>query len=251
MRKSNWTLEILFFTSLGAFTRVLFSYPKILIQFFFDKGINNFFISDLNMFTQRYIYNNFFLGYLVYMPFFIIIMMVGSCNLVSKETSSFCVRIGIGFTYYHFFAIYINQRMFSTQSQQDIASFFDNKIQALDLNYRIRQYYGFYWDFFVISYCYFLWFMVFTEKPWSGLPVIYYFDQSVYQKKIDFWSPFLVIWIVRVVSRLFTIYFFGGQCLFSDILVLACAIIRVEIIVFSHRFFCILQRLKLRIKSSC
>jgi len=245
MTKPNWTLETNFFISLLIFTSVLFSYPKILTQFFFDQGITNFFISDLNVFTQIYIYNNFFLIYLVYRPFFIIIVLLWSSKLASKESGSFGVRIGLGFIYFHFLAVYRNQFIFSVQSQQDITFFFDNKIQALDLNYMIRQYYGFYWDFFLISYAYFGCFTFVTEKPWSRFPFIYNLAYSVPQKKSDFWSPFCIIWGFRFISVLFNFYFFGAQSFFADMLLLVCSFIAVEIAIFSHRFFVILQRLKL------
>lgn len=244
MGKRNWSLEILFVSSLIIFIVFLFNSPKTLIYLFLEKNVNAFFISDMNRFTQIYININFFFVYILYLPSFTMLCFTWFCDIGFTIGRSFFVYGLSGFLYFHLVSIWINKFIFSVQSVEDLFSLFDQKIKALDLSYMLIQYYGFFWDFFFISYFYFITLILIIEKPWLNAYFIYNHGNITTNKPNDFWCVYTCTWMLRFCTYTLILYFFGGQSLISDCFILLRAITSFEIILIIKRFFCILQRLK-------
>ncbi len=242
MKKTGWSFEFPFYFSCVIFIIFLLNYPKTVRYTFFNIKDNGYIIADLNRFTKIYMYVNIFFVYHVYIPFFRTIIYIRIFNLFSAEMRFFLIRMGIGFIYCSLVSLIFNYCIFCIQKMQDISIFFNEKIKAVDLTYTLRQYYGFYWDFFIISFVFISFFIFVRDNPTFILSFILYQVKQNY-----FWSPFSFSWLFRFYIYFISLYFFFGQGFGSDIIMSIVIILITEVTLGCIRFMSLLQIIKLLI----
>lgn len=246
MKNSNWALEICFAFSIIFFSSCIFAYPKIIIDFFLNKSTILFYISDLNIFSYILIYSNFFVAYSLYLPFFIVIRSFWVNSFFSSEVFYVFFRLSFMLAYLHLFAIFCTNYDFSDMQKFNVTEIFNNQISNFDLNYILRQYYGFYWDCILTTVVYYSVFILTTIKP----NTIRFFIHSLDVKKripLDsaFWYVISWIWCYRFVTYLLSFYFFYSGSWVSDLSVFITTILLSEFIIFTQRFIFIIQIVKL------
>ena len=248
MKKTSWSFEFIFYFSFVIFIIFLFNYPKTVRYTFFNIKDNAYIIADLNRFTKIYIYINIFFVYHIYTPFFIAILYFRMVNFFSAEISAFLIRRGIGFVYCNFVSLIFNYCIFCVQKMQDLSIFFNEKIKAVDLTYTLRQYYGFYWDFFIISFVFSSFFIFVRNNPIGTFPFMLYQVKQKCDGSLNyFWASFCFSWLFRFYIYGISLYFFSGQGLVSDIIISIIIILIAEATLNCIRFTSLLQILKLLI----
>lgn len=243
-----WISEAFFFVSLVIFGNYLFIYPNTIIQFFIDQNNRDFFVSDLNLFTYRYTYTNFFFLYLVYAPFFYIKIFIWMNKCVSHTTYRIRIRILIMLRYTHICALSYNHLDFSKVNINQFIGFFESQITNIEFSYVLRQYSGAYWDFCSILIIYQSITLYFRE---SNSCLFYYEIKYVdYSFRIInnplFWSNFYYIWSFRLIIFFTIVYFFCGEGRFSDSLVCITILVCIEFIVFTFRTCFIIKTYNVR-----
>jgi len=250
MKKNGWSFEFIFYFSCVIFIIFLFNYPKTVRYIFFNIKENGYIISDLNRFTKIYIYVNIFFVYHVYIPFFRVIIYFRISNLFSTEINYFIIRMVVGFVYCNSVSLFFNYCIFYVQKIQDLSVFFNEKIKAVDLTYTLMQYYGLYWDFFIISFVFISLFIFVRDNPTFTLSFILYQIKQNYSISLNqnhFWASFCSSWLFRFYIYGISLYFFYGQGFVADIIINIVIILMTEITLSCIRFTSLLQILKLLI----
>jgi len=232
MRKFNWSLEIWFILSIIIFGFIIFSYPKTIIQYFLDRNERRFFISDFNLFTHIYIYNNFFIIYLIYSPFFYFMCFIWWHKYIFESIYFFYIRIIFSLVYAHMLARLLNHIDFSNISIISLITLFNSKINTIDFSYLLRHYYGLYWDFFIMICLYITRNRYLIENPKK---LIYTTTGYIRKHTNQFWSVFYLSWFIRCLTYRLRRYFFCGEGFLSDRGVCRLSIVGVEIIRFTWR----------------
>ncbi len=241
MNKIKWSLELWFILSAIIFGIILFSYSKTIIQYFLDRNGIFFFISDFNLFTHIYIYNNRFIVYVVYSPFFYCRFFLWLIKFVFKSTYRVYVRIILALGYTHILARILNHIDFADISIISLATLFDSKVDIIDFSYRLRHYYGLYWDFFTIICFYMGRNRYFVE---NATKFVYCSTGYRINKINQFWSVFYFSWLIRgFIFRLIN-YFFCGEGFFSDRMVCRLSLIGIEFLRFTWRMNFLLSRIR-------
>ena len=232
-----WIYEAFFFISLFIFGNYLFIYPNTIIQFFIDQNSRDFFVSDLNLFTYRYTYTNFFFLYLVYAPFIYIKVFIWINKYVSKATYHIRIRILIMLRYVHILALFCNHFDFSNINVNQFRVFFESQVTNIEFSYVLRQYSGAYWDFWSIIIIYQRITLYFRENNscFFNYEINCISQSFIIKDNQLFWSKFCYAWFFRL-SIFFTIvYFFCGEGRFSDIVICITILICIEFILFTFR----------------
>jgi len=252
MRSSNRIYEAFFILSIILFGVYLFSYPKVLIRFFVDRNNSDFFVSDLNFFTYRYAYINCFMVYLRYAPFVHLVFLVWLNKRLFCQTYYKWARF-LGLSIYaHMVAIFYNHYDFSNRINTIYNSFFDSQLNHIEFSYALLQYSGAYWDFFSTLFMYYRAIFYFRENCVVSSVICYeitYFFFSnagkfTLKKTTNFWPIMNYVWLFRLFSFFISVYFFCGEGIVSDLIVVIISIVSIEFILFSFRFFSILKTYK-------
>jgi hypothetical protein len=249
MQNVNRIYKASFILSIIVFGTYLFTSPKVLIRFFVDRNNSEFFISDLNFFTYRYAYTNCFRVYLRYAPFVILFFPFILNKYFFRETYFKWTRFIRISLYAHMVAIFYNHYDFSNRINTIHSSFFASELNHIEFSYALIQYSGAYWDFFCVLLVYYGVIAYIRENCFAAQMLcyerVYFFPSQAFNfmlKKSDhFWLTMNYVWLFRLVTLLISRYFFCGEGILSDSIVVIVTGMCVEFTLFFFRVFCILK----------
>ena len=247
MHNSNWINKVFFAISLILYITYLFSSPKTLIKYFLDRNNRTFFASDLNLFTYIYSNINIFFTYLMYAPFIYFRCFIRVNKFITKEAYSISLRFLSIAISIHFLIFFFNHYDFSNRPVNQRVAFINSSEKTTDICYVFMQYYGAYRDFCII----FLFFSsiigFFLENgnvsSYINYPISVKTGLEFHLKSYsNFWSAYKLIWFLRIFMYTFFAYFFCGDGLQSDCIVISIIIFCTELICFTIRFCFNLKR---------
>ncbi len=247
MHNFNWINKAFFSISLILCITYLFSFPKTLIKYFIDRNNRTFFVSDLNIFTYIYSNINIFLLYLIYAPFFYFRCFVGVNKFMTKEVYSISLRLLSISICMHWLIFFYNHNDFSNRPINQIVTFIDSSGKITDISYVLIQYFGMYWDFCTIFIFFRSIIGFFLENgnlsSCVNYPISIKIGRIFHLKSYNnFWSAYKLIWFLRIFMYTFLAYFFCGDGILSDCIVISVITLCTEFICFSIRFCFILKR---------
>lgn len=247
MHNFNWINQVFFSISLILCITYLFSFPKTLIKYFLDRNNRTFFASDLNLFTSIYSNINIFFIYFVYAPFFYFRCFIRVNKFMTKEVYSISLRLlSIGICI-HFLMFFYNHSDFSNRPINQIVAFINSSGKITDISYVLIQYSGIYRDFCMIFFFFSSIVGFFLENgnlsSCVNYPIAIKIGIIFYLKSYNkFWSAYKLIWFLRIYIYIFFAYFFCGDGIQSDCIVIGMIILCTEFVCFSIRFCFILKR---------
>jgi hypothetical protein len=244
--------EVSFIISITFFGSYLFNYPKALIRFFVDQNNGEFFVSDLNLFTHRYAYINFFTVYLRYAPFAYLLLLFWCNTRLFKDNYFKAARLIRVVIYAHIVALFLNHYDFSYKTNRAYIDFFDARLNHIDFSYVLLQYSGAYWDLFFRLVVYYFSIVCLREnlfvRPSIHYEIIYTSPTHSYKFRVKktefFWSTLSKVWFFRLTVFLVSGYFFCGEGRLSDSLAVIRALVCIEFVLFSLRIVLILKAYK-------
>lgn len=245
MRNPNSIYKMAFSISVLIYGTYLFIFPKTIIQFFIDQNDRAFYVSDINFFTYRYVYTNFFFRYIVYAPFFYCRCFIAFNKIVSSSVYYIRLRLLIRLRYTHRLVAFYNHFDFSNSYANQFSAFFESQINNIEFSHVLKQYSGSFWDFLFSLICYQLVTMYIRENNIINHHINYKiaFNQKsfIVSNTKGFWFNFNTIWTFRIITFFFIGYFFCGEGSLSDFIVFVVSIIFIEAILFSFRILFILK----------
>jgi hypothetical protein len=241
--------EVSFILSIIFFGSYLFNYPKVLIRFFVDQNNGEFFVSDLNLFTHRYAYINFFIVYLRYAPFFYLHILFWLNTRFFRENYFKAVRLIRLIAYAHIVALFLNHFDLSYKTNTAYIDFFDARVNHIDFSYALLQYSGAYWDLYFRLVLYYVAIVYLRENVsvmgFINYEIIYSSPAHIYTFRVEksepFWSTLSIVWFYRLSVFFVNSYFFCGEGRLSDCLAAIRIFVCIEFVLFSFRFFLILK----------
>lgn len=252
MRNSYTVYKVSFIISIISFGSYLFNYPKVLIRFFVDQNDGEFFVSDLNLFTHRYAYINFFIVYLRYAPFVYMVILFWLNTRLFRDNYFMVVRLIRVTIYAHIVALLLNHYDFSYKTNRAYIEFFDSRLNHIDFSYVLLQYSGAYWDLFLRLVLYYIPIVCLRENLFVRQSIHYELTYApstrlyIFRvaKKESFWSTLSTVWFFRLTIFLVNRYFFCGEGRLSDCLAAIRVLVCIEFVLFSFRIFFILKGYK-------
>ena len=220
------------------------AYPEVFF-YYISRGIfTPFFITDSNVLAARYFLGVLFFLYIYFLPiafFFFLFCILPSC---SRSTYSIRLRCGAVILYFHFIIVFFNHLDLSDFTCNPVNWVFSNN-RGVDFASFTSQYRGTYWDSFSVVFFYFVISVILSEKSGWLMRITYdfsYLERSFRGASLPyFWSVIRVTWIIRVTVLSFIFYFFCGEGIFSDSLVLLATAALTEFTLFTLRWLFILH----------
>ena len=222
----------------------IFYIISINIDIFFSYIVHKinrpFFITDSNIVAFYYFYNLTFFVYIWFMPFIIRTFIIHIRSFFNKFEYYCFIRCVFFILYTQYITLIFNHYDFLDSTINFIKLYFSFWIEGVDLIVFIIQYQGFYWDFFFIFSIIIIIVLILIEKP--KLFIFCRYDKDYV---VNISIIFYRLWYFRIFTYCFICYFFCGNAIMIDFIVIRFTFVSSEFFIITYRSFFLFQIVKL------
>jgi hypothetical protein len=203
----------------------------------YKKSYVTFFVTDINLYALTYFTLIVFITYSIFIPFFLFnLCFLWRSFSIEKLIINF--HLFLAFNYIHLLSFFFNLYDFSQRYLVIYNLNGPSGQESIDFISYLNQFMGNYRDFFKVSFI--LCFIFFYLQHKSYLIIKFY----IYTNG----QRLIFIWYARMFWGSICLYFFGGEGLWTDLIVFCFTLITIEFIIVFTRFCFIINLINTNVK---